>query len=139
MFIQCFNNPHPSQPLTATQSTYTSHKSQPQRRHRTNPHHRPPRPNNLLVRQLGARIPHQMSQPIESMVREWERHASLEEDFRHDGPGREGGCEGGALQVPPEQGGDEVGGAEDVDAPAEGGAGDTVEGTAVPGYLGAVD
>ena len=41
--------------------------------------------------------------------------------------------------MPAEEGGDEVGSAEDVDAAAERGAGDAVESAAVPGYLRSVD
>ena len=41
--------------------------------------------------------------------------------------------------MPPEQGRDEVCGAEDVEAAGEGAAGDAVEGGGVPGHLRLVD
>ena len=128
-------SPSPASVLSA----HVSQKRQPQRTHYTHSHNRPTRNNNLPIRQTRARIPQKMPQPIKTMVRERKRQPGLDENLRQNRPGCERRREGRALEMPAEEGGDEVEGAVGVDHGGQGCARDAIEGAAVPGYLGAID
>ena len=80
-----------------------------------------------------------MSDAVQAVIRKGEGQESFSQDLREDGKSTETGGHGGALEVPAEQGGDEVCGTVGVDGDGEGGAGDSVERGHVPCYLGAVD
>lgn len=59
--------------------------------------------------------------------------------LRSERPAGEACRQGGSVEMPAEQGRDEVGGAEDVEAAGEDGAGNAVQPGQEPGYLRTVD
>lgn len=64
----------------------------------------------------------------------------LETTLEGKGEGTEGGCDRGALEVPPEEGSSEVSGAESVETSRKGGSGEALpDRTAEPGLLLVVD
>lgn len=80
-----------------------------------------------------------MPDPIEAVEAESEGGQGLDADLDEDGQRGKACGEGGRLQMPAKQGGDEVGEAEDVETRGERGAGDTVECGQIPGDLRSVD
>jgi hypothetical protein len=119
--------------------TKTLHERQSQRAHHAQPHDGPPSINNLLIRQGRTRIPDQMPNAVQAVKSKRKGDEHLGQDFGEDGPSGEACCQGSALEVPAEHWGDEVCGTKEVDAAAEGGAGDAIEGRGVPCYLRSVD
>ena len=69
------------------------------------------------------------------MIHKRERNDVFREDLCHDRPGCETSRQASTLDMPAEEGRDEIGGAEDVETSAEERGGDAVCGTAVPGDL----
>jgi hypothetical protein len=80
-----------------------------------------------------------MPQRIQAMKGEGPGQDGLEPDLGDHGPGRERRGQRGRLEVPAEQGRDEIGGAEEVEEPGQADAGDAVEAGHVPRDLRAVD
>jgi len=119
LFMKCLYS-YSTAPICRAASTVppsiSSHqKRQPQSTSNTQPHNRPPRHDDLLITERCARIPHQMPDPIQTVVRERER----KERFRHQlecvRPSSECSGEGGGFEMPAEQRCDEVGGAEEIE------------------------
>lgn len=129
------NFPIPTNPAPPPHS---NHRQNRRPRHRQ-PNNRPPGPLHLLITQLPPHIPHQMPDAIQPMIRKREGRCELGRDLQGHGPRGERRRHAGRLQVPAEQRRDQVGGAEDVEAPAEDRARDPVQRRAVPGYLRLVD
>ena len=107
--------------------------------HKRQPHNQPTRPLNLHITQLPPKIPDQMPNAIERVKAERQRDPELDHKFRHGSQAAEHFRQVRALEVPAQQGGDEVCGAEDVEAPREDGARDPVQSGGVPCYLRPVD
>ena len=80
-----------------------------------------------------------MPYAVETMKRERERHERLDRELGQQRQTAERGRHARALKVPAEQRGDEVGGAEDVEAAGESGARDAVHDGQDPWDLGLVD
>ena len=129
------SSPHPSHRTQFTVGTYSRPRKHCKHRtpQHTPPHNHPPRPHNLLIPQLPPQIPHQMPHPIEPVKPERQPHRKLQHPLHHRMQISKRFCKVHALEVPTEQGSEEVGGAEEVETPAEKGAGYTVEGGEVPG------
>lgn len=103
------------------------HENQSQSRHRSQSDGGPSSHDDLFVRHGGTGVPDQMSDTVPAVVGERERQEGFDQDLGEDGPGRKAGGDGGALEVPAEQRGDEVGGSVGVDGDGEGGACDAVQ------------
>lgn len=80
-----------------------------------------------------------MPQPVERVVRERHRDGELGRGLEHQRPGREGGRQHAALEVPAQRRRDQVQAAEEVEGAREGDARHAVERRPVPGYLRLVD
>lgn len=80
-----------------------------------------------------------MSQRVESVEHKRPRNRGLRCNLKSDWPSSEGCCHRGAGVGESDKWADKVGEAEDVEAAGHQGAGDTVEGRGIPGYLWAVD
>lgn len=113
--------------------------SQSHRSSNTQAHNGPPCPHHLLIRQLRARIPHQMPDPVEAVKCERHCDSHLHQYLCGDGPRSKGGRYARTIQVPSKQRSAEVCGTEDVEPAAENRAGYTVECGEIPRDLGFVD
>jgi len=80
-----------------------------------------------------------MSQSIQRMKHERKRHRPLNQQFRNNRPTSKRSRNTRGFQMPSESRGDEVRETEEVEAPREDGAGDSVERGEIPCYLGLVD
>ncbi len=80
-----------------------------------------------------------MPDPIEAVKRKREGHQHLQRQLDDQGPRRKRRRHGRGVKVPAEERRDEVGGAEEVEAAAQHGAGDAVQGREGPAHLGPVD
>lgn len=89
-------------------------KHQAQRTHNAQSHDRPSGGNDLLVRELGADVPDQMSDAVEAVEGKGNGEEGLDQHFHHEGQGGEAGSERGRLEVPANQGRHEIGRTEDV-------------------------
>lgn len=67
-----------------------------------------------------------MSDPVEAVEGERERNSKLRKDLQKYRPGSKRSGQGCRVEVPPEERGDQVGGAEGVEPAREGHAGDTI-------------
>ena len=76
-----------------------------------------------------------MPDPIPAMKRKGKRHRHLGRQLRRQGPAGEPCRQARTVEMPAEQGRDEVGGPEDVEAAGEDGAGEAVQPGQEPGYL----
>lgn len=105
----------------------------------TQPHHRPPTPNNRLIRKAASTIPNQMPNPINRMKCEWQRQQTLRRNLGHDWPTRKRRCHARTAQIPSDKRGDQVRGTENIESARENGARETVGDGEDPGDLPLVD
>lgn len=119
-------------------STAPNH-SQPPSSNHTRPHNRPPRPLHRLITQLPPRIPNQMPDPPKTMISKRPRNPKLDQELRRWPQRSESRRHTNAIEMPSESRGDEIRGAEDVEAPAKDGSCYAVCDAAVPRYLRAVN
>lgn len=94
---------------------------------------------NLLVGDAHGKIPHQVSDAVEAVEGERKADEELGRELGDNRPGSEGGGERGALKVPAQGGGRQVGEAEEVEGARHDDSGQAVEHGQVPGDLGLVD
>ena len=115
-------------------------KSQKPRRHRTQPHHKPAGPNNLLVLELPPRIPHQMPYTIEAVERKEKRQHPLDRHLDQQRHRSEPGNQAARLEeVQSQKRLHEVAEPEYVEGAREHAARDPVQARGYPCYLRPVD
>lgn len=102
-------------------------------------HNSPAGPDDLLVLELRACVPRQVSESIETMERERERYCRFDHEFRKQWQGAKASCQCGRLQMPSEHRADQVEESEGVETAAEDGSGDPVETGEDPRCLRTID
>ena len=113
--------------------------SQRERTHNTQPHHRPPRLRNLLIRDRLPHIPHQMPHPVQTVKGKRPRDQGLRHELDRQRQPAKRRCQRRALEVPAGEGRDQVGRAEDVQTAGEHRARDAVQDRGNPSDLALVD
>lgn len=114
-------------------------RSQSQRTNSTQTHHRPTSSNNALVLEIQRQIPNQMPNAIKRMERKGHRNNELQSSLHQQRQASKRRSHARRIQVPAEQGRDEICGTENVEPAGENAAGDTVQCGENPGDLGLVD
>ena len=126
-------------PLPLPPAASHAHKRQHRTTHHRQRHHHPPRHLHLAIPHLAARIPNQMADAVESMERERQRDAELDQRLGRGAAAGNPLRQRRRLEVPAQQRRGQVRGPEDVDPARERAARDAVQRRQVPGHLRAVD